>query len=268
MNKRVVLMTGASRGLGRVMAAALIQVGHDVILSGEDREALEEAAESLSGRPGRATAIVADLADARQAERLADESVTRFGRVDMLVNNAGINLSGVANESIRRQFWRSNPETVAQLFTVNTIAGIILANKLTPAMIERGWGRIVAITTSLDTMLRLPLYGASKAAAEAQAAFMAWALEGTGVTANVLIPGGAAATRMAEHTGMQGAKLIPADIMGDPIVFLASDEANSFNARRIVAVRWKGDRPPADAAHAASDPIAWSGMGAQAVVLK
>src|SRR6185312_14967512 len=128
MNKRVVLMTGASRGLGRVMAAALIQVGHDVILSGEDREALEEAAESLSGRPGRATAIVADLADARQAERLADESVTRFGRVDMLVNNAGINLSGVANESIRRQFWRSNPESVAQLFTVNTIAGIILAN--------------------------------------------------------------------------------------------------------------------------------------------
>jgi NAD(P)-dependent dehydrogenase (short-subunit alcohol dehydrogenase family) len=268
MNKRVVLMTGASRGLGRVMALALIRAGHNVIISAEDGEALDAAANALSSGPGRATAIVADLADTRQAEHLADEAVNCFGRVDMLVNNAGINLHGVAVESVRRQFWRSDRETVERLFAVNTVSAILLANKLAPAMIERGWGRIVAITTSLDTMLRLPLYGASKAAAEAQAAFMAWGLEGTGVTVNVLVPGGAAATRMAEYTGMEGVKLIPAEVMGEPIIFLASDESNTFSARRIIAARWKSNLLPASAAHAASDPIAWSGMGAEAIVLK
>lgn len=268
MGKRVALVTGGSRGLGRVMAGALVKAGHDVVLSAEDRQALEETAAALASGPGRVATIQADLSDPRNAERLGEQAAKAFGQVDVLISNAGINVAGVADEKTRREFWRFDRQLVERLFTINTVAGIVLANALVPAMAERRWGRIVTITTSLDTMLRFPLYGASKAAVEAQTAFMATSLQGTGVTANVLVPGGAAATRMADIVGMKGMKLIPAEVMAAPAAFLASDEADDFNARRIIAVRWKEELPPAEAAQAASDPIAWSGLGAQAVVLR
>ena len=127
-------------------------------------------------------------------------------------------------------------------------------------MLERGFGRIVTVTTTFATMTkgRGAPYGPMKAASEAFTASMARDLEGTGVTANVLVPGGASATRlMGDLPEEEMAKLIDPVVMGPPTVFLASRASGAVNAMRFVAKRWDPALPPAEAAKAAGAPIAW-----------
>lgn len=269
MDKRVVLITGADGGLGRAMATALASAGHNVVLSARGRTTLEKTANALANAPGRTATIAADMAKPGEAERLADEAIAAFGHVDMLVNNAGINMvtSGAPAEFQEPgRYWSADRALIECFFAVNVIPGMVLANRLVPSMIERGWGRVVATSTSLDSMLSLRFYGASKAALEADTANMATKLQGTGVTANVLLPGGIVATAMAEGFPFARDKMLPASVMAVPIVFLASDDAGDFNARRIIAVRWNKELAPRQAAIVASDPIAWTGVGAKALI--
>ncbi|WP_158592303.1 SDR family NAD(P)-dependent oxidoreductase [Noviherbaspirillum sedimenti] len=266
-SSRIALVTGGGRGLGRVMALALLQAGHDVIVASTDVDALAETLAAAAAMPGRAKAIAVDLAVAGEAERLADEALATFGRIDILLNNAGISVSAVSTDHLVNpyRFWRSDRAVIERFFAINAVAPMVLATRLAPAMIERGWGRIVANTTSLDTMLRFSLYGGSKAALEAETAVMANDLAGTGVTSNVLVPGGGTGTRMTDKSGIPREQLFPDTIMAAPAVFLASDASNDFSGRRILANRWKPGLPEREAAELASDPIAWTGYGSLGV---
>ena len=127
-------------------------------------------------------------------------------------------------------------------------------------MLGQGFGRIITVTTSLDTMTRgkgAP-YGPMKAASEAFASSMAHDLEGTPVSANVLVPGGAAATRLVGEFAREITPgLIDPVVMGPPAVWLASRSSDGVNARRFVANRWDPNLPPAEAAANSSGPIAW-----------
>jgi 3-oxoacyl-[acyl-carrier protein] reductase len=263
---RVALITGGGRGLGRVMALSLLQAGHRVVLSSTDAASLA-AVVAESGAADRCACLVEDLAVAGGAERLAERAPQAFGRIDMLVNNAGMSIASVRTDVMARpyRFWESRRVDVERFFAVNVVQALLLAARLAPAMIERGWGRIVNNTTSLDTMLKQALYGGSKAALEAETAVMARDLAGTGVTANVLVPGGGTGTRMTDVLGLPREALIHESVMAAPIAFLASDASNDFTARRIIANRWPTDRPAAEAAAIASDPVAWTGVGTQGV---
>jgi 3-oxoacyl-[acyl-carrier protein] reductase len=247
------------------MAHALLQAGHRVVLSSTDRESLEETARDAGAGKDRARIIVAELAIAGEPERLAAQAEACFGQVDILLNNAGMSVNNIRTDYLKNpfRFWESDRAQMERFFQVNTISSMILAATLAPKMIKRGWGRIVANTTSLDTMLRFSLYGGTKAALEAETAIMSSDLAGTGVTANVLVPGGGAGSRMTDMIGMPRDQVLPPEIMGPPMVFLASDEANDFNARRIIARKWDASLPAKEAAMAASDPIAWTGYGTQ-----
>jgi len=262
---RVALVTGGGRGLGRVMAHALLAAGHSVVISSTDAASLAETIEAAGAGPDRARMIVAELGLRGEPERLAQEAESAFGRVDILVNNAGMSVNNIRTDYLRKpyRFWESTREQMERFFQVNTISAMLLAALLAPRMVERGWGRIIANTTSLDTMLRFSLYGGSKAALEAETAVMSSDLTGTGVTANVLVPGGGAGSRMTDMLGIPRDLVLPPEIMAPPIVFLASDGANSFTGRRIIARRWDTKLPPLAAAEAASDPIAWTGYGTQ-----
>jgi len=127
-------------------------------------------------------------------------------------------------------------------------------------MIKRGWGRIVFISTSLDIMMAPAFiaYGMSKACDEAYAAALAASLQGTGVTVNVLLPGGPVATRMADPAGTARG-LLPPDVMAPPILWLASDASDQINGRRFIAARWNSALTDAQAAQAAGAPAAWGG---------
>ncbi|HVT98534.1 MAG TPA: SDR family oxidoreductase [Acidobacteriaceae bacterium] len=128
------------------------------------------------------------------------------------------------------------------------------------SMIRRGWGRIVFISTSLDIMMAPAFiaYGMTKACDEAYAAALAASLDGTGVTANVVLPGGPVATRMADPAGIAKG-LLPPDIMAAPITWLASDASDHVTGRRFIAARWNSALTDAQAAQAAGAPAAWGG---------
>ncbi|MDB5581645.1 MAG: family oxidoreductase [Bradyrhizobium sp.] len=264
---RVVLMTGAGRGLGRVMVLALLNEGARVVLSSTDAQSLTSTIAEAGVSRDRAVAIPANLAEPNEVERLAAEAEAAFGQIDVLVNNAGVGTDAIRvnYRSNPFRFWEVGPETFDLFFKINSTAAYRLAALLAPRMIGRGWGRIINNTTSLDTMLRIPVYGGSKAALEAHTAIMARDLEGTGVTANVLIPGGAAVTRMTENFDVSIEMLIPADVMAKPIVYLASDASNAVTGRRFIANKWDSGLPVDQAAVLASDSVAWTGYGTPGV---
>ncbi len=106
-------------------------------------------------------------------------------------------------------------------------------------MMREGWGRIVNVTTSLGTMLNAgsPTYGPSKAALEALSAIMAKDLDGTGVTVNVLVPGGITNTPMvSDEAGFERAKMIQPEVMAPPFVWLVSDAAGKVTGRRSLSI--------------------------------
>jgi NAD(P)-dependent dehydrogenase (short-subunit alcohol dehydrogenase family) len=106
-----------------------------------------------------------------------------------------------------------------------------------------------------------PTYGPSKAALEALSAIMAKDVEGTGVTVNVLVPGGATNTPMiSDEAGFDRAKLIQPEVMAAPLVWLVSDAAGNITGRRFLAVHWASELPPEQAAEKAGAPVAWTSV--------
>jgi NAD(P)-dependent dehydrogenase (short-subunit alcohol dehydrogenase family) len=137
-----------------------------------------------------------------------------------------------------------------------------MARAVVPHMLRARQGRIVTVTTSLGTMVRAGylLYGSSKAAAESATAIMAADLAGTGVTANVLVPGGVTNTPLVGDDAGDRGKMLQPDIMVPPLLWLVSDAAAGVTAKRFVAADWDPSLSPAKAAEKAGVPIAWLGI--------
>jgi NAD(P)-dependent dehydrogenase (short-subunit alcohol dehydrogenase family) len=130
-------------------------------------------------------------------------------------------------------------------------------------MMREGWGRIINVTTSLGTMLNAgsPTYGPSKAALEALSAIMAKDLGGTGVTVNVLVPGGITNTPMiSDEAGFDRATMIQPEVMVPPLLWLVSDAAAKVTGRRFLGVHWDPALPPEQAAEKAGAPVAWTSI--------
>jgi NAD(P)-dependent dehydrogenase (short-subunit alcohol dehydrogenase family) len=262
--KRIVV-TGAARGLGKHMALACARAGGRVLFTATDRTALEATVAEIGPAAGEALIHVADVTVPEQLDGIVRRARERWGGVDVLFNNAGI-----ATPSIREDFWENpirfwtiDEATYVRFLRVNTLSALRLASLVAPEMIARGWGRIVNVTTSLGTMLLggQAAYGVSKAGLEAVTSVMAHDLEGTGVTANVLAPGGPADTRMVAGLKVPRESLIPADCMAAPAVWLASDASDGVTGRRFLAVKWDTSLPPSEAAERAAAPVAWRGYG-------
>lgn len=254
---RNIVLTGAGRGLGQVMALALLDAGHRLLLTSTDDVSLN-ATRRISGAPDRAATLAADLADAESPQRIADAAAEFLGSVDMLINNAGV------MDATRGGLLELGPEEVRRQFEVNTIAPLALVQHFAPAMVAAGWGRLVYVSTSLDNMLRAKgqPYGSTKAAGEAMMAALSDRLSDTGVTANVLLPGGPTATRLTNQIFDPSRMLQPA-IMAPPVLWLASDASDGVTGRRIIAAKWDPACAPAEAG---IYPIAWSGLGEPAIM--
>lgn len=260
------VVTGAGRGLGRAMVLGLIKAGHAVVGIDRDRDELAAlVADARGAGPGKLETLPVDLTDEASAPSIVSFAELKFGPVMSLVNCAGI-----GQETIRPtfnkdpiKFWNVDYTHWRAMFAVNADAVFRLSVAVTPGMIARGWGRIVNVTTSLESMIRAGAapYGPSKAATEALSAIMARDLEGTGVTVNVLIPGGPAATRMIPESmsGAQGSFIAP-EAMVSPIVWLLSPASNGVSGQRFRASAWNASLDPAEAAQALAAPIAWPGL--------
>src|SRR5262249_5153481 len=163
--------------------------------------------------------------------RAVAEAIAQLGALHILVNNAGINPQ-VDPDPATPEFSRIPVDAWAKTMLVNINGPFHMARAAVKPMLAQGWGRIIGVTTSLDTMLRAAPYGPSKAAHEAFIAVMARELEGTGVTANVLIPGGATRTNMTRGRWLD--TMLQPEVMQRPVVWLASDASNGFSGQRII----------------------------------
>ena len=268
-----VLITGAGRGLGRVMAGALAESGANVAIMERDAAEREDAVARIGAASDAARVIgiagdVTKPADAASAVGAASEA---FGRLDMLINNAALGPQehSPSNTVARKPVWTVDLDLWLATVAVNGSGPFIMTRAAIPGMIERGWGRIVTVTTSLDTMMAAGVgaYGPAKACAEGFMSVLAHEVEGTGVTANVLVPGGRADTRMIPTDGrfVDRTLLIKPEVMVAPIRWLASRAADQVNGRRFRAALFDPALPPEQAAEAVGAPVAWRELGGQAI---
>jgi len=265
--QRVAIVTGAAGGIGTAMVRGLLAAGIRVAGVDRDREPLEGLA-SNAGEQDKAAdllTIQTDLTNDSAVSEITQATHARFGRIDILVNNAGIGPGAIRPDSWQRplKFWEITSDQWRRFVAVHTTAPLALTNAVVSEMMHRGWGRIVNVTTSLGTMLNAgsPTYGPSNAALEALSAIMAKDLDGTGVTVNVLVPGGVTNTPMiSDEAGFDRAKLIQPDVMVAPLLWLVSDTAGKVTGRRFLGVPWDPRLPPEEAAEKAGAPVAWTSI--------
>ena len=187
LSGKVALVTGASSGIGRAIAYALASAGSSVIHTAleSENDALREAVENVKQRGGTAAYVPCDLSNFEQLPGFVEEASLFFGRPDILVNAAGVNLREPW-EDVSVQSWN---KTLA----INLSAPFFLGRLLVPAMREKRWGRIINIA-SLQSVRAFPNsapYGASKGGVMqlTRAMAEAWSSNLSGITCNAIAPG-------------------------------------------------------------------------------
>jgi NAD(P)-dependent dehydrogenase (short-subunit alcohol dehydrogenase family) len=259
--RKTAIVTGAASGIGRAMALGLATSGIDVVAVDRAADALTAVAKSAEGLAGKFIALPADLSRADSFDAIAQAALGVCGRIDILVNNAGIGQASVKADQRRNpiRFWEIDPAQWSRFLAVNATAPIMMARAVLPHMLKANQGRVITVTTSLGTMVRegYLLYGSSKAAAESSMAVLAADLKGTGVTANVLVPGGTTNTPLVGDESGDRAKMLQPEIMVPPLLWLVSDAAASVSGRRFIAADWDTSLPAAQAAEKAGAPVAW-----------
>jgi short-subunit dehydrogenase len=182
-NHDVVLITGASKGLGLALARQLARKGHPLVINARGEEELRRAQAELA-RDTEVLAVAGDVSEI--AEELAGQALARFGRVDLLVNNAS-ELGPSPLVALEEHPWQS----LLRIYKVNVVAPLHLTQLLLPQMKARGRGAIVNISSdaAVNAYPRWGGYGSSKAALAHASRVLAAELEGSGVRVLVLDPG-------------------------------------------------------------------------------
>ena len=273
---RIAIVTGAASpiGMGRSITTGLVRAGARVAMLDVNEDWLDQSANDMReiGGDDAVLPIVADVTDPESVDSAVQRTINEMGGLHILVNNAGINARtggfGARAAGSQNDFWTLPADAWLRVISVNLSGPFLMSHAVAPHMIEQGFGRIIGVTTSMDTMWRKggAPYGPSKAGHEALVAIMAQDLEGTGVTANVLTPGGATATNMViPPEGATTDALIQPEAMQSPAVWIASDDASHWNGRRIIAYYWDDSLPLEERLEKCSAPAAWPQLGLQAV---
>ena len=215
------LVTGASRGIGREIAVALSQQGCNLVLHSRSVVHTEALAEELSTNDVRAVSLAADLSDVDQVNKMLSELDGIAPQIDILYNNAAIMMP------YQDDVYHISSETFRKSFETNVISQVKLCNALIPAMIERGWGRVINLTSAIENLPQLAPYAISKAALKKFAEDFAPILEGSGVTMNSLDPGWLKTDMGSEEAPNPVASVIP----GALVPVLTSDGLSGVEYR-------------------------------------
>ena len=239
-HKQVAIVTGASRGIGAAIAQRLALDGYAVIVNyaGSAAEA-RDVAGAIEAQGGQALAVQADVADSAAVRAMFDSAIAHFGRVDVLVNNAGIMPPALP------MLADTDDQTFDRLFAVN-VKGTFNTLREAAARLEQG-GRIVNFSTSVIG-LGLPgyaLYGATKGAVEVMSNIMAKELRGKDIRVNAIAPGPTATDLFlhgkSEETVQRMAKMAPLERLGTPadiaaaVAFLAGPDGAWINGQTLRA---------------------------------
>ena len=248
LDGKVTLVTGASSGMGFEMSRALSEHGATVVMASRAGAKLDGALEALASRGLDVHTLPMDVTDDTSVRQAAERFWGDFGRLDLLVSNAGVgdNAPGMECLAPDHKFYDVPMAAVRAMVETNLLGFLRVADAFAPGMEESGGG-IVYVSTSDATMSRpgqLP-YGPSKAGGEAMARIMAQELSESDVTVNILCPGGFTDTPMAgpgvkEYFRENGLPILSPDVMNRAVLFLASPEARGVSGQKIVATDLDG----------------------------
>ena len=259
MSEPVAIVTGGLRGLGKAMALGLLRSGRRVVAVGHIAKDLTDMQREAGQLHVNLHCIALDLRKPAACDEVIIETERRFNGIDILVNNAGLTFTYTDPERFvkgPRKFWELSDEIVQNTLDTNYVVADQMTRRVVPRLLKRGWGRIVNVTTKLDTMNRegsVP-YGPSKAALEMATEIWAKELAGTGVTVNIVNPGAGANTPgMAKEmrdwsaAGRAPRLVEPAEMVA-PLLFVVSREADKVNGYRFDANTWLNGVPPSESA--------------------
>lgn len=236
LNQKVVLVTGASRGIGATIARNLVNAGAKVIINyAGGKELAESLAAELSANGGEAIALQADVSKSEDVKNLFDAAIAHFGRIDVLVNNAGIMITKPIKDTTDDDFTRQFDINVRGTFNTLREAATKLADN----------GSIINFSTSVNRIM-LPGYAtyvATKSAIEQLTRVFSKEIGGRGINVNSVSPG-PTNTKLFTNGKPQEvidrlAALSPFNRIGEPqdiakmVVFLAGDDAKWINAQNI-----------------------------------
>ena len=264
LDNRIALITGAAGGIGQALARAFVGAGMRVALCDTAKEALLRLHGELGAEP--TIALPMDVSDPASCRDSVARTIARFGRLDVLVNNAAVGMTAVREDHMRRvvQIEDISPDLWARFMAVNLCGPFYMAHAAVPGMRNQGFGRIINVTTSFFTMLNpgFSPYGPAKSGLEAWSASLAGELRGSGITVNVVVPGGPTDTPMVPDDGsMERSQLIRPEKMAPPMLHLASDAGGTVTGMRFVAAKWDSSSAVAEAIAALGAPTGLPDLG-------
>ena len=268
LKDRVVIITGGGRGFGWLIAEELLKAGAKVALTAsrhpEELADVKTQAEAIAG-PGRCITLRADVTKWEDCVATVDATVQAFGKVDVLINNAGRGtmeyaLGGTTDSPGKRpKFYEIPAESFRTIVETNLIGVFNMSKAMVPVFLKQGRGKMFAISTSLNTMCSpgMSPYGASKVGLELTHRTWAGELKEHNIDVNILLPGGASDTpfitqgmvagKVGQRAGQPGSTLLPGDVIVPPAVWLCTDESNGMTGERIIAKFWPEGVEPKEA---------------------
>ncbi len=221
---KVALVTGGSRGIGRAAALSLARAGADVVVTSTREHGADDTAREVTALKRRALSASCDVSDPASIDALLGRVQKGFGRVDILVNNAATIIRASFVETLDRDFDR--------VLKVNLGGPFYLIRRLAPAMVERGWGRIVNVSSISGRVgtPKLSAYCASKWGLNGLTKTIAEELDGTGVSICAVVPG-SVDTDMLKDSGF-APKMGPEDVAG-VICYLCAEAPKAMNGSLV-----------------------------------
>ena len=228
MKNRVAIITGGGRGIGREVAILFASEGAKVAVTARSSDQIAKVVEEISASGGEAIGVTADVSREDDVRRIVDETMEKFGRVDVLVNNAGILEPGPV-ASVDSESWR-------RVIEVNLFGTFYCTKAVTPILIEQGWGRIINMSSRSGKMGHpsLTAYCASKHGVVGLTKALAEELAPFNITVNAICPGVVETDMVSETVKEQvGDKIIKPSQIADLALYLASESASSITGEAI-----------------------------------
>ena len=241
LSGKVALVTGGSRGLGRAMCFGLAKAGADIVVASRKQEACEAVVSEIIGMGRRAIAVAAHTGDCDSLDALIDTAITEMGKVDILINNAGINpaFGGLSELA---------PAMFDKMVDVNLKGPWYLASRLAPHMAENGGGSIVNVmsVSALKPSALMGFYAMTKAGLETLTKVMAAEWAAQNIRVNALAPGSYMTDMLSNSFGIPGfeeatlnsnvqKRIADAEEIVGPLLYLVSDMGAYTTGSTVVA---------------------------------